>query len=232
MVRRSAWQADLYDLIAAYGIVRARTEPSIHVIARRPVMTLDEAIHRLERMIGAKLEWTALEAFLPETQDPEFRRSALASSFVATLGARPPGQGRAAAEGDVRDSVREGGMRELADGVRAVEACLVRGRGADGGGRASRSMSARASTSRAALAELEAHYAGRGVELVERGGRWHFQTAADLAHILRREREESRKLSPRRGRDAGDHRLSRAGQPRRDRGDQGRADLQGARWTC
>jgi segregation and condensation protein B len=24
------------------------------------------------------------------------------------------------------------------------------------------------------------------------GGRWHFQTAADLAHILRREREESR----------------------------------------
>ncbi len=85
VVRRSAWQADLYDLIAAYGIVRARTEPGVHVIARRPVMTLDEAIHRLERMIGAELEWTALEAFLPETQDLEFRRSALASSFVATL---------------------------------------------------------------------------------------------------------------------------------------------------
>lgn len=38
-------------------------------------------------------------------------------------------------------------------------------------------------------------YAGRGFELVERGGRWHFQTAADLSHILRREREEPRKLS-------------------------------------
>ncbi len=85
VVRRSAWQANLYDLIAAYGIVRARTEPSVHVIARRPVMTLDEALHRLEAMIGAKLAWTALEAFLPETPDPEFRRSALASSFVATL---------------------------------------------------------------------------------------------------------------------------------------------------
>ena len=36
-------------------------------------------------MIGARVEWTALEAFLPETQDAEFRRSALASSFVATL---------------------------------------------------------------------------------------------------------------------------------------------------
>ena len=32
-----------------------------------------------------KLEWTALEAFLPETQDGEYRKSALASSFVATL---------------------------------------------------------------------------------------------------------------------------------------------------
>ena len=47
----------------------------------------------------------------------------------------------------------------------------------------------------AALAELRAHYAGRGIELVERGGRWHFQTAADMAHLLRRDREEPRRLS-------------------------------------
>jgi segregation and condensation protein B len=46
-----------------------------------------------------------------------------------------------------------------------------------------------------ALGALQDHYAGRGIELVERGKRWHFQSAADLAHILRREREESRKLS-------------------------------------
>jgi segregation and condensation protein B len=48
---------------------------------------------------------------------------------------------------------------------------------------------------RAALGELAAHYQGRGIELVERGRRWHFQTAADLAHLLRREREEVRRLS-------------------------------------
>jgi len=48
---------------------------------------------------------------------------------------------------------------------------------------------------REALIELADHYQGRGVELVERGGRWHFQTAADLAHLLRREREELRRLS-------------------------------------
>ena len=47
----------------------------------------------------------------------------------------------------------------------------------------------------AALAGLAERYAGHGVELVERGGRWHFQTAPDLAHILRRTREEPRRLS-------------------------------------
>lgn len=46
-----------------------------------------------------------------------------------------------------------------------------------------------------ALSKLEEHYQGRGIELVKRGKTWHFQTAADLAHLLRREREESRKLS-------------------------------------
>lgn len=48
---------------------------------------------------------------------------------------------------------------------------------------------------RDALARLGEIYAGRGIELVRRGDRWHFQTAADLAHLLRRDREEARKLS-------------------------------------
>ncbi len=47
----------------------------------------------------------------------------------------------------------------------------------------------------AALAVLRDDYAGRGVNLVERGGRWHFETAGDMAHVLRRSREEPRKLS-------------------------------------
>lgn len=38
-------------------------------------------------------------------------------------------------------------------------------------------------------------HAGSGIELVERGGHWHFQTPADLAHLLRRERDDPRKLS-------------------------------------
>lgn len=48
---------------------------------------------------------------------------------------------------------------------------------------------------RAALQDLAAAYASRGVHLVERARRWHFETAPDLAHLLRREREQVRRLS-------------------------------------
>ncbi|MEJ2457805.1 MAG: SMC-Scp complex subunit ScpB [Novosphingobium sp.] len=46
-----------------------------------------------------------------------------------------------------------------------------------------------------ALAELQRHYEKRGIRLVERGKRWHFETAPDLAYLLRREKEEQRRLS-------------------------------------
>lgn len=46
-----------------------------------------------------------------------------------------------------------------------------------------------------ALNDLVEHYSERGIHLVERGGRWHFETAPDLAHLLRREREHLRRLS-------------------------------------
>lgn len=48
---------------------------------------------------------------------------------------------------------------------------------------------------RDALRELAEHYRERGVRLVERGRRWQFQTAPDLAHLLRREKEQVRRLS-------------------------------------
>ena len=84
-IRRAAWQAELYDLIAAYGAVRARGQPVMHVVARRPVMTLEEALRRIETLLGGRVEWTAIERFLPETGDAAFARSAKASSFVAAL---------------------------------------------------------------------------------------------------------------------------------------------------
>lgn len=48
---------------------------------------------------------------------------------------------------------------------------------------------------RAALDELTDHYRERGIRVVERGKLWHFETAPEMAHLLRREREHLRRLS-------------------------------------
>ena len=51
------------------------------------------------------------------------------------------------------------------------------------------------SSVRDGLSALAEHYSTRGVRLVERGKRWHFETAPDQAHLLRREKEQVRRLS-------------------------------------
>ena len=85
LVRKAAWQVTPFELFAAYGRVKARTAPAMHVVAHRAVMTLEDAIQRVSALIGQALDWTTLEAFLPATSDPQYRKSALASSFVAAL---------------------------------------------------------------------------------------------------------------------------------------------------
>ena len=45
------------------------------------------------------------------------------------------------------------------------------------------------------LADLQEDFRDRGIVLLRTGDRWHFQTAQDLSHLLRRERAELRKLS-------------------------------------
>jgi segregation and condensation protein B len=45
------------------------------------------------------------------------------------------------------------------------------------------------------LADLQEDFRERGIVLIKTGDRWHFQTAQDLSHLLRRERAEMRKLS-------------------------------------
>ena len=85
LIKKALWQAGAFDLYAAYGRVRARTQPAMHVVKHRSVMTLEDAISRVSALLGAAIDWTALESFLPVSADPAYRKSALASSFVATL---------------------------------------------------------------------------------------------------------------------------------------------------
>jgi segregation and condensation protein A len=83
--RHTVWTASLYDLIAAYGVVQARSVPVLHQVSRRPVLSLEAAMLRIEAMLGRIKDWTAIAAFLPVNGTPDYRRSALASTVVATL---------------------------------------------------------------------------------------------------------------------------------------------------
>ena len=83
--RKALWQCDWFALVQAYGQVKARTAPVVHMVRDRMVMTLDSALSRVSAMLGVNLDWMELKDFLPPHADPKLRKSALASSFVAAL---------------------------------------------------------------------------------------------------------------------------------------------------
>ena len=83
--RKTVWQCDWYELVSAYGQVKARTAPVVHMVRERPVMTLESAIDRVSAMLSVRIDWMELREFLPPHAEPRLRRSALASSFVAAL---------------------------------------------------------------------------------------------------------------------------------------------------
>ena len=85
VIKASAIDCSLYELLKAYGDIRARGEGQVYAVARRAVFALDEAIERLESMLGIAVEWTDLRRFLPRTDDEDYGRSVLASTFVAAL---------------------------------------------------------------------------------------------------------------------------------------------------
>ena len=83
--RKALWQCDMYVLLSAYGQVKTRTAPVVHMVRDRMVMTLDSALARVSSMLGVAIDWMELRDFLPPHAEPRLRRSALASSFVAAL---------------------------------------------------------------------------------------------------------------------------------------------------
>ncbi|KLI64245.1 segregation and condensation protein A [Aurantiacibacter marinus] len=85
VLRKNAWQCDWYSLVYAYGQVKLRTEPVVHMVAERPVMTLDSALERVSAILGVSVDWMEIRSFLPNNADPRLKKSALASSFVAAL---------------------------------------------------------------------------------------------------------------------------------------------------
>ncbi|WAT19092.1 ScpA family protein [Aurantiacibacter sp. MUD11] len=85
ILKKNHWQCDWYSLVHAYGQVKLRSEPVVHMVANRPVMTLESALDRVSAMLGVSLDWMEIRTFLPGDAGPRLKRSALASSFVAAL---------------------------------------------------------------------------------------------------------------------------------------------------
>lgn len=85
LVKRAAFDCTLYELLKAYAAIRIKGEAQTYEPRRRLVWSLEAAIERLNRMLGVAVQWTDILSFLPDGGDAGFRRSALASTFVASL---------------------------------------------------------------------------------------------------------------------------------------------------
>lgn len=84
--RNTAYDVTLYELLKTYGNQQIRHSAEDLHIGRRPVYTLEEALHRLEGLMGEIVSWTRLQEFLPaNTSDKEYRKSEFASMFAAGL---------------------------------------------------------------------------------------------------------------------------------------------------
>lgn len=86
VVSTITYQASLYELLKAYGRTRRRGEAASLRIDPSELYSVDDALHRLQRLLGAAPGWQALMSFLPrELRGGLVWRSAVASTFGATL---------------------------------------------------------------------------------------------------------------------------------------------------
>ncbi len=86
------YQVSLYDMLKAYGDIRRRAENSTYELPVFNIMTMEEAVERMRKMLGnlprsgPHSVWTTLQSFLPENiKDPLLMRSSLASTLTAGL---------------------------------------------------------------------------------------------------------------------------------------------------
>ncbi|MFN3743719.1 MAG: segregation and condensation protein A [Hyphomicrobiaceae bacterium] len=87
-IRTREHSAEIYDLLKAYAEQRMRTTVRrAHVVQKRAVWSIKDARLRLETLMGrSAATWVQLDFFLEQfLPSPELGRTALASSFGATL---------------------------------------------------------------------------------------------------------------------------------------------------
>jgi len=87
VIKLRTYKDTLYDLLTAYATERVRKMGGkAYMPAHPPVLAIEEARERLERMLGRMPEWSTLVQILPfEWAGGHKRRSALASTLLACL---------------------------------------------------------------------------------------------------------------------------------------------------
>lgn len=83
----SKYEMTLYDLLKSYGDIKQRQNNSVYKLNPVKLFSLEEAIARLETMLGKiPLEWVSLFMFLPGgIREKIVKRSAVASTFGGAL---------------------------------------------------------------------------------------------------------------------------------------------------
>jgi segregation and condensation protein A len=99
--RRVTWKPDLVSLLRAYGAICAkRTPPAVLTVDPGLLTSVEEALARLEEIVGTLPVWQDLQDFLPAHLKPGIQsRSALAATFVAGLELAKAGRVRLYQEG-------------------------------------------------------------------------------------------------------------------------------------
>ena len=92
VVKKITWSADLFDLLQAYARQRVANIDRHYKPEQPKVMTIEEARHRLARMLGAIPDWVELASLAPRESADAPTASVIASSFNAALEFAKDGQ--------------------------------------------------------------------------------------------------------------------------------------------
>ncbi len=86
VIRRRVFTLTLFELLKAYGTIRARDTAGPLRILPSDLYAMEDALIRLGEMLGRMPDWQRLMSFLPvNLRDPLTLRSAVAATFAASL---------------------------------------------------------------------------------------------------------------------------------------------------
>ncbi len=89
VIQKPVWNVTFYDILSAYADIQQRAEASIYEIKAFKLISIDDALERLTKMLGDIPDsWLSLRALLPaglKGEEPLVAKSMIASTFGASL---------------------------------------------------------------------------------------------------------------------------------------------------